>query len=73
MQIEQRDGKLIITVDIGDDAIASAQPSSSGKTLIVAGTNGFRRCGSVSINLNVTAPNPRYETKSAATERGDRR
>lgn len=63
MQIEQRDGKLVITIDVSDAAIAAARPSSTGKTLVVDGTNGFRHCGSVSINLNVTAPNPRYETK----------
>lgn len=72
MQIEQHDGKLIITVDVSETAIAAAPPSSTGKTLVIAGTNGFRRCGRVSINLNVTVPNPHYEAKSAVTRAGQR-
>ena len=66
MQIERQGEKLVIVIDISEGAIAAAQPSSSGKTLMVASTNGFRRHGSVSINLNCTVPNPHYEAKSRA-------
>jgi hypothetical protein len=57
MQIEQKGGQIIVTIDMGRAAIQEAKPSSSGKTRLVASTNGFRRVGPVSISLNVTAPN----------------
>jgi len=46
---------------VSESAIAAAPPSSSGKTLLICSTNGFRRYGPLSLNLNVTVPNPRYE------------
>jgi hypothetical protein len=60
MQIEQLGDKIIITINVDDAAIAEAKPSSSGKTLMVATTNGFKRVGPVSLSLNCTVPNPAY-------------
>jgi hypothetical protein len=58
MQIEHKGDQIIATIDVGRVVIEEAKPSSSGKTRLVASTNGFRRVGPVSISLNVTAPNP---------------
>jgi hypothetical protein len=54
--------KLIIEVDVGQKAIKSASPSSTGKTRIVASTNGFSNVDGlekdrVRVNLTVTVPN----------------
>jgi hypothetical protein len=57
MQIEQRGTDIVITIPVDAATLAAAKPSSSGKTRLVATTNGFRRVGPVSISLNVTAPN----------------
>jgi hypothetical protein len=59
MNIEQQGDKIIITIDVNEAAPAAAQPSSTGKTLMVATTNGFRRVGPVSISINCTAPRAR--------------
>ena len=64
MKIEQSGGKIIITIDVSDQALAEAKPSTSGKTLVVASTNGFQRFGKVSINLNCTVPNPAFASGS---------
>ena len=56
MNIEQQGEKIVVTIDISDAVIKSAKPSKSGKTLMVASTNGFRRVGPVQISINCTAP-----------------
>lgn len=50
---EVKDNKLVITADI-----ESGRPSKSGKTLIVATTNGFVPVANsnMSMSLNVTKP-----------------
>lgn len=53
-------GKLVITVDISDPTYRAAQPSSTGKTLVVASSGGFTAIPSpegfnVSFSLNVNA------------------
>ena len=60
MNIEQSGAKIVITIDVSDQALAEAKPSTSGKTLVGASTNGFQRFGNVSINLNCTVPNPAF-------------
>jgi hypothetical protein len=60
MQIERIGDRIVITIKVDDAALAEAKPSSSGKTLMVATTNGFRRLGPVSLSLNCTVPNPAY-------------
>jgi hypothetical protein len=60
MQIEQKGDQIILTIDVSEAARKAAKPSSSGKTLMVATTNGFKRVGPVSISLNCTVPNPGY-------------
>jgi hypothetical protein len=56
MDIKHIDGKIVITIDVDEAALAEAKPSASGKTRLVATTSGFRRVGPVSVSLNVTAP-----------------
>src|SRR5215470_7264527 len=41
MNYEVKNGKLTIVVDVSEDAIKSAQPSKSGKSKLIASTNGF--------------------------------
>jgi hypothetical protein len=60
MQIEHKGDQIIVTIDVSDAALKAAKPSSSGKTLMVATTNGFRRHGPVSVSLNCTVPNPDF-------------
>ena len=60
VQHEIKDGKLIITVDVSEKAIAAAPPSSSGKTNLVASTGGSISVPSphgaaLSFSLNVMA------------------
>lgn len=57
--------KLILTIDISKAAREAAQPSTSGKTLVVASTNGFTRFGDVACSLNVTVPNVAYVAAKA--------
>jgi predicted GNAT family acetyltransferase len=63
MQIEHKGDQIILTIDVSEAALKAAQPSSSGKTLLVATTNGFRRKGLVSVLVNCTVPNPDYVRK----------
>jgi hypothetical protein len=60
MQIEHIGDKIVITIQVDDATIAEAKPSSSGKTIMVATTNGFKRVGPVSLSLNCTVPNPAF-------------
>jgi hypothetical protein len=60
VNIEHQSDKIVITIDISEAARKRASPSSSGKTLMVATTNGFKRVGPVSVSLNCTVPNPNY-------------
>ena len=56
-QIKETKDKIVITIDKTKEGV----PSKSGKTLIVAGTNGFQRLGDgFSLNLNLTKKNPDY-------------
>jgi hypothetical protein len=45
MQIEQKGDQIVVTIDVSEAALKAAKPSSTGKTLLVATTNGFRRQG----------------------------
>lgn len=47
------DDKLVITVDIGKEAIANATLSSTGKSRVIATTRGFAWLGNISYSLNV--------------------
>jgi hypothetical protein len=60
IQTEIRDGKLVITVDVSENAIAEAPASKTGKSRIVASTGGFVELGNgLSIGLNVITKQPR--------------
>jgi hypothetical protein len=58
MKITQNGDKLVIEVDVSKAARDAAQPSGSGKTLILASTRGFTRFGDVAVSLNATIPAP---------------
>lgn len=48
--------KLVLTIDVSKAAREAAQPSKSGKTVILATTGGFTRFGDVAVSLNATLP-----------------
>jgi len=48
--------RLVITIDCSPGKIEAAEPSSSGKTRIVAKTGGFIPVGNVKFGLNVVVP-----------------
>lgn len=54
MQVDIKDGKMVITIDVSKAALDAAQPSKSGKTRIVATTNGFTNYGPIGLSLNAT-------------------
>ena len=56
MEMNIVNGKLVITIDVSDKAIAAARDSKTGKSKIVASTCGFTRVGPVSVSLNATVP-----------------
>lgn len=56
MDIKHVGDKVVITIDVSEAAMKAAQPSKSGKSVVVDSTRGFTRCGPVSLSLNVTAP-----------------
>ena len=55
MDIQIKGSKLVIEVDISDKALKSAPPSKTGKTKLVATTNGYQGHGPVKVGLNVLA------------------
>lgn len=54
MDVKVENGKLVITIDVSAEALKAAQPSKSGKTRLVASTNGFTNYGPVGLSLNCT-------------------
>lgn len=54
MDVKIENGKMVITIDVSDAAIKAAPPSKSGKTRLVASTNGFTNYGPVGLSLNCT-------------------
>ena len=46
--------KLILTIDISKATIAAAGPSKSGKSKLLASTQGFTGFGDVKVSLNAT-------------------
>lgn len=58
IQSEVKGDKLVLTIDISKAARDQAQPSKTGKTMILATTGGFTRFGDVAISLNATIPVP---------------
>ena len=54
MDIKVDGDKLVITIDVSKKALEGALPSKSGKTRIVASTNGFTNYGAVGLSLNCT-------------------
>jgi hypothetical protein len=65
IKTEVKGTNLIVTIDISKGAIENAKPSSSGKTLLVATTNGNVPVAGCSIEgfklaLNAYVPNPAY-------------
>lgn len=64
-QIKETKDKIVITIDKTKKGV----PSKSGKTLIVAGTNGFQRLeNGFSLNLNLTKKNPDYKEEEESEE-----
>lgn len=55
---EIKGDKLVLTIDLSKMAREAVQPSKSGKTLLLATSNGFARFGDVSVSLNATLPMP---------------
>jgi hypothetical protein len=53
---EIKGDKLILEIDVSAIARENARPSKSGKSRILATTNGFTRFGDVKVNLNATIP-----------------
>lgn len=51
---------LILEIDISPKAREGAEPSGSGKTLVVASTRGFRDFEGIDVSLNATVRNPAY-------------
>lgn len=56
MKIEMRGDTLVIEIDVSAEARARAPTSKSGKTRLLASTNGFVKHGDISIGINVTIP-----------------
>ena len=54
MNVKIEGDKLVITIDVSAKALAAALPSKSGKTRLVASTNGFTNYGDVGLSLNCT-------------------
>ena len=54
MNVKLDGDKLVITIDVSAKALEGAQPSKSGKTRLVASTNGFTNYGPVGLSLNCT-------------------
>ncbi|WP_063980603.1 hypothetical protein [Bradyrhizobium sp.] len=47
---------LILTIDLSAKAQRQARPSSTGKTKLIASTNGFINYGEVKVSVNATMP-----------------
>lgn len=57
MEMEVKDNKLVITIDISPEACKAAPVSKSGKSRIIASSGGFQKIPGrpeVTIGLNVT-------------------
>lgn len=67
MKVEEKDGKIIITIDRNKKPL----PSASGKTLIVASSHGNVPTGLkngddvISVGVNIFARNPAYVKPTA--------
>ncbi|SDK00531.1 hypothetical protein SAMN05216338_107922 [Bradyrhizobium sp. Rc2d] len=53
---ELKGEQLILTIDLSAKAQKQARPSSTGKTKLIATTNGFINYGHVKVSLNATIP-----------------
>jgi len=53
---EIKGDKLVLTIDVSEAARKAAEPSKSGKTLVIASTRGFTRFGDIGVSLNATIP-----------------
>ena len=53
---EIRGDHLVLTIDLSAKAKKRARPSSTGKTKLIATTNGFINYGGVKVSLNATIP-----------------
>lgn len=53
---ELKGDHLILTVDLSAKAQKQARPSSTGKTKVIATTNGFVNYGDVKVSLNAIIP-----------------
>lgn len=58
MNVKIEGDKLVITIDVSKAAFEAAQPSTSGKTKVVASTHGFSGYqtpnGMLNLSLNAT-------------------
>lgn len=55
--VDVKGDTMTLTIDISKAAREAAQPSSTGKSLVLATTHGFTRFGDVGVSLNCTIPN----------------
>ena len=55
---EMKGDNLVLTIDCSKAARDAAQPSKTGKTVILASTGGFTRFGDIAVSLNATLPVP---------------
>lgn len=53
---EMKGDKIVLTIDASEAARKAAEPSKTGKTLILATTSGFVMVGDVKVSLNATLP-----------------
>jgi hypothetical protein len=53
--------KLVLTIDASEEVRAKAQPSRTGKTLLLASTRSFVRFGDISVSLNATIQRPQEQ------------
>lgn len=57
IDIKTHGDKIVITIDINETTLAAATRSASGKSLVVASTNGFTNVetprGGLSLSLNL--------------------
>jgi len=55
MEFEVKGDKIVITLDVSDAALVAAEPSKSGKSIVVQSTRGFTRVGKFGLSLNLTS------------------
>lgn len=55
-KIEVVGDKVVVTIDASKAALEAAKLSSTGKSRVVASTNGFTNAGGIKLSLNCIVP-----------------